>query len=97
MFFLMIRRTPRSTVTVTLFPSTTLFRSRGCPRSNAEPQIDGKRSWHFVHKSLDLIFAAHSVRENHVGARCGIHLSPLDGLVQAFDRNGVREIGRAHV
>src|SRR3546814_3354892 len=29
MFFLMIRRTPRSTRTDTLFPYTTLFRSRG--------------------------------------------------------------------
>src|SRR3546814_13167887 len=36
-FFLMIRRPPRSTRTDTLFPYTTLFRSRGALRSNAEP------------------------------------------------------------
>src|SRR3546814_16658019 len=30
-FFLMIRRPPRSTRTDTLFPYTTLFRSRHCP------------------------------------------------------------------
>src|SRR3546814_7064451 len=32
-FFLMIRRPPRSTRTDTLFPYTTLFRSRGIPTS----------------------------------------------------------------
>src|SRR3546814_9630031 len=32
-FFLMIRRPPRSTRTDTLFPYTTLFRSRGCAKS----------------------------------------------------------------
>src|SRR3546814_11226307 len=31
LFFLMIRRPPRSTRTDTLFPYTTLFRSVGCP------------------------------------------------------------------
>src|SRR3546814_2904996 len=34
-FFLMIRRPPRSTRTDTLFPYTTLFRSRGSPASRA--------------------------------------------------------------
>src|SRR3546814_3062284 len=32
----MIRRPPRSTRTDTLFPYTTLFRSRGCVRAGAE-------------------------------------------------------------
>src|SRR3546814_16261505 len=32
--FLMIRRPPRSTRTDTLFPYTTLFRSRPCPADN---------------------------------------------------------------
>src|SRR3546814_11968060 len=35
LFFLMIRRPPRSTRTDTLFPYTTLFRSSSPPRSNA--------------------------------------------------------------
>src|SRR3546814_13105274 len=37
-FFLMIRRPPRSTRTDTLFPYTTLFRSR--PSSSGQPGID---------------------------------------------------------
>src|SRR3546814_19910237 len=36
-FFLMIRRTPRSTRTYTLFPSTTLFRSIGMDSESALP------------------------------------------------------------
>src|SRR3546814_1033639 len=35
LFFLMIRRPPRSTRTDTLFPYTTLFRSARCPRRPA--------------------------------------------------------------
>src|SRR5450432_4671067 len=37
-FFLMIRRPPRST----LFPYTTLFRSRACPRRKACSLCDGE-------------------------------------------------------
>src|SRR3546814_19552117 len=47
-FFLIIRRPPRSTRTDTLFPYTTLFRSRGHgvvlvlgPRGDADPDEDG--------------------------------------------------------
>src|SRR3546814_14805470 len=36
-FFLMIRRPPRSTRTDTLFPYTTLFRSRSLDRRNLQP------------------------------------------------------------
>src|SRR5213078_5076778 len=35
-FFLMIRRPPRSTLELTLFPYTTLFRSRRCASACAE-------------------------------------------------------------
>src|SRR3546814_17317317 len=42
-FFLMIRRPPRSTRTDTLFPYTTLFRSRGNPVSD-DPARLGTRS-----------------------------------------------------
>src|SRR3546814_13553108 len=37
-FFLMIRRPPRSTRTDTLFPYTTLFRSAGAPSRPAAPR-----------------------------------------------------------
>src|SRR3546814_17080976 len=44
-FFLMIRRPPRSTRTDTLFPYTTLFRSRSCAlrsRQQREQLLDGR-------------------------------------------------------
>src|SRR3546814_2263516 len=52
-FFLMIRRPPRSTRTDTLFPYTTLFRSRTPPASLPRPhrkpaaseRIAGRRRW----------------------------------------------------
>src|SRR3546814_10394412 len=40
-FILMIRRPPRSTRTDTLFPYTTLFRSRGAEKSAPIPSISG--------------------------------------------------------
>src|SRR3546814_18798297 len=46
-FFLMIRRPPRSTLTDTLFPYTTLFRSlgkAGPPRAGAEAAAGQRRS-----------------------------------------------------
>src|SRR3546814_19201033 len=45
LFFLMIRRPPRSTRTDTLFPSTTLFLSVGQPR-HGEPELRGRDRWH---------------------------------------------------
>src|SRR3546814_7356842 len=39
-FFLMIRRPPRSTRTDTLFPYTTLFRSRGWAGGSARPRAN---------------------------------------------------------
>src|SRR3546814_20752127 len=63
-FFLMIRRPPRSTRTDTLFPYTTLFRSRGavlrllpagirCARPDARLLPDRGRLWPCLWKSLD--------------------------------------------
>src|SRR3546814_12288521 len=43
LFFLMIRRPPRSTRTDTLFPYTTLFRSAGCCRARAP--VGGRNPW----------------------------------------------------
>src|SRR3546814_15548360 len=54
-FFLMIRRPPRSTRTDTLFPYTTLFRSRpGNPRHHrhgASYKVGhhGRNAWHHAH------------------------------------------------
>src|SRR3546814_10501214 len=56
-FFLMIRRPPRSTRTDTLFPYTTLFRSCGCARRLA-PMWDSR---------LDRV----SPPDSRVGQKCG--------------------------
>src|SRR3546814_2720920 len=58
-FFLMIRRPPRSTRTDTLFPYTTLFRSnprraRGagsCARRSARPDRDGHPAAPYIRRS----------------------------------------------
>src|SRR3546814_7326369 len=47
-FFLMIRRPPRSTRTDTLFPYTTLFRSRPPSFNLAIRQAQGKSTRHFI-------------------------------------------------
>src|SRR3546814_3636759 len=44
-FFLMIRRPPRSTRTDTLFPYTTLFRSCACQQSLTLANISLRASW----------------------------------------------------
>src|SRR3546814_6193824 len=50
-FFFMIRRPPRSTRTDTLFPYTTLFRSKGCPHPAPTRRCLCRnwRSWHAHH------------------------------------------------
>src|SRR3546814_2273730 len=52
-FFLMIRRPPRSTRTDTLFPYTTLFRSRGIPLRRRHPPAGAapERNGQFVDRS----------------------------------------------
>src|SRR6056300_79022 len=42
LFFLMIRRPPRSTLILTLFPYTTLFRSGRTPRNGPHPRAEGR-------------------------------------------------------
>src|SRR5213079_3779531 len=44
-FFLMIRRPPRSTQQPTLFPYTTLFRSRSPPRLSPDHPRRRRESW----------------------------------------------------
>src|SRR5213078_5392052 len=46
-FFLMIRRPPRSTLALTLFPYTTLFRSdRKSTRLNSSPELKSRMPYH---------------------------------------------------
>src|SRR3546814_19193395 len=54
-FFLMIRRPPRSTLTDTLFPYTTLFRS-------ADPQADRQSRCAAARKIADELVQRHGLR-----------------------------------
>src|SRR3546814_12699444 len=77
-FFLMIRRPPRSTRTDTLFPYTTLFRSRvGCLADFGAGHrlIDTGHSFHSRRPvaRLDRIFASPDLEP----VEAGVHLSPL--------------------
>src|SRR3546814_18304290 len=62
-FFLMIRRPPRSTRTDTLFPYTTLFRSRDLPRMD-RPSDDGALG----HRGPGISRRRWSARGLHAGA-----------------------------
>src|SRR3712207_6892828 len=57
-FFLMIRRPPRST----LFPYTTLFRSRGSPRSRLRGGVRGAPDRGRPHERLHALARLHAVR-----------------------------------
>src|SRR3546814_15925524 len=72
----MIRRPPRSTRTYTLFPYTTLFRSRAV--GDGEPQVAGERQ----DPSL-LLLRVHPQQHDRVGA-----VAP--GLAIADEAGGVR-------
>src|SRR3546814_12882911 len=61
-FFLMIRRPPRSTRTDTLFPYTTLFRSRRFRMSSARSLITGARGNEQDHAPLWVRLIPRSLR-----------------------------------
>src|SRR3546814_1568429 len=97
MFFLMIRRPPRSTRTDTLFPYTTLFRSYAVctiaeiPETRSQkptiPQIDGHHSQRH-HKRSDrsgefiLQFPGVQMRAGEVLGRSEEHTSELQSLMR---------------
>src|SRR3546814_13007412 len=86
LFFLMIRRPPRSTRTDTLFPYTTLFRSEGLDRGLPVAVVDRPLAPLVAHPGQvevleDLARAAHPFLQRH---RLRVHVD-------------VDEIGRAHV
>src|SRR3546814_7350897 len=72
-FFVMIRRPPRSTRTDTLFPYTTLFRSRACSAS-ASVRVDLPASgW---------LMTAKVRRGRESGTRSEEHTSELQSLMR---------------
>src|SRR3546814_16618888 len=64
-FFLMIRRPPRSTRTDTLFPYTTLFRSRQVTNDWFKPAVVGKRQ-----PRIDELADLYIERMRSLGGRC---------------------------
>src|SRR3546814_5015332 len=72
-FFLMIRRPPRSTRTDTLFPYTTLFRSR-IGHAGAGQQ--------FGHGGVDVVAVAQYVGQRRARQRSEEHTSELQSLMR---------------
>src|SRR3546814_19213967 len=102
-FFLMIRRPPRSTRTDTLFPYTTLFRSREVRRSQrrtrraenlaAVSENDtGRVGFEGVAKGIvgrDEIPGLHSLPDDRIAGACGERIGVV-GIVNAIrDRKSV--------
>src|SRR3546814_7143263 len=79
-FFLMVRRPPRSTRTDTLFPYTTLFRSRGrhARRAVAQPRAGAQ---HRLTDALELSVAPCSKR-SMAEKRSEEHTSELQSLMR---------------
>src|SRR3546814_3449949 len=90
-FFLMIRRPPRSTRTDTLFPYTTLFRSKHHPTKRLKPPIGRLMGSHSFFARYDLsLFLSHKPRSStglgrHADAkerRSEEHTSELQSLMR---------------
>src|SRR3546814_7815640 len=77
-FFLRIRRPPRSTRTDTLFPYTTLFRSR----KNGQRLFDARQSWSRADPASDRLCPG-SPRPGDLSEE----LAPVRGLQQALLRS----------
>src|SRR3546814_3782078 len=78
----MIRRPPRSTRTDTLFPYTTLFRSRAC-RFRRRPFVDKQWTTHFVASADELSKEITSCPEPSVcTVRSEEHTSELQSLMR---------------
>src|SRR3546814_13197616 len=94
-FFLMIRRPPRSTRTDTLFPYTTLFRSRPARARAIVLRSNGIQSRHYVfdpQTGLQTHSNAQLTAEAVRGLVCdGFKLDDIELLVCGT------KIGRAHV
>src|SRR3546814_20139244 len=93
-FFLMIRRPPRSTRTDTLFPYTTLFRS--APASGQQPE-GGPETLPFGHVGADLEITVGLGEAVVSGEQAGGAVVAVDGRLQVrrHGLRGDRQIGRA--
>src|SRR3546814_4751507 len=80
LFFLMIRRPPRSTRTDTLFPYTTLFRS--VPGGDRRRHRDRKLDMGRYRRDLRRPYRASRLRRGHGGDRSEEHTSELQSLMR---------------
>src|SRR3546814_12977356 len=96
LFFLMIRRPPRSTRTDTLFPYTTLFRSKAFTNYLG----DDRRTWAEWDAAMLMARRAHPgeilVDQGEADAFLERQLHPQT-LEAAAKSSGKNQIGRAHV
>src|SRR3546814_18217179 len=99
-FFLMIRRPPRSTRTDTLFPYTTLFRSVGLV---AHRDVVDRQDFFAVARHAALDAGDHFVADADVGARAAHHdfvmaaaraVAVGVGLVNLMFRSDERRVGQ---
>src|SRR3546814_16763290 len=92
-FFLMIRLPPRSTLTDTLFPSTTLFRSV-CAFFEPATQV---RRCNQLRRHIGHVFAFEHrdvVREKALGPEVPLRIRNADALVPAQGRSEERRVGK---
>src|SRR3546814_10857004 len=85
LFFLMIRRPPRSTRTDTLFPYTTLFRSSAGARSTSGPSRPASASGHLPANRHDRSCRASGRSRRRAAPTCGRseeHTSELQSLMR---------------
>src|SRR3546814_11710996 len=93
-FFLMLRRPPRSTRTDTLFPYTTRFRSAAVVQRNAAFVGQGDPIPVFLDGSLH---AACGEVLRHTGWRAEVQRHRVERFDGALGAGFDQEIGRAHV
>src|SRR3546814_11437270 len=95
-FFLLIRRPPSSTLTDTLFPYTTLFRSTGIGGDPRQAIAECQGAFAILAAALDI--ARQTLRFARVAA-VGQQFGQAQGVAQAEIEalRTDREIGRAHV
>src|SRR3546814_12624937 len=90
-FLLMIRRPPRSTRTDTLFPYTTLFRSRRRYIVDDEHRDDRRHAHNFIDSHYMCVLAKAAAAPNSPGSESVISLTGMSrSIVSKRDRKSTR-------
>src|SRR3546814_12260245 len=83
--FLMIRRTPRSTRTDTLFPYTTLFRSRSAPAISPSVAAQGLMWIMLMHRIASALAMGHRGEDASSASGARTFASPASATQAALD------------